>query len=346
MAASVDSSISRLIDPATSDAITTTDDGIIVETQSAGVYADISDDQATVVLDQLTKKPWRQAVRDLFEKEKPWLYRIITDPSRSMPMELFELPQGATCLDVGSGWGQLSIPMALRGYRVVSLDLPLPRLRILLGIARQEGAPIVPVKGNILSFPFRAEPFDLVLFNGTLEWVGTGRAPGRTIRQCQVEALQRAARAIKQGGSVYVGIENAAGLKYFMGARDDHTSLVNLSFRSEREADAIMRSAGAERATAKTWGLNQLKQLVEEAGLKMKSVFGCFPDYKVPRHLVPLHEVNAFLLKSEVDWDEHHGDRGEAMPDQNAIRSAYRQLADNGIAQWFCPSYAMILVKS
>ena len=81
-------------------------------------------------------------------------------------------------------------------------------------------------------------------------------------------------------------------------------------------------------------------------GLSVKSVYGCFPDYKLPRHLVPLEEVNSFLLKWEIDWEEHHGDRGEALGDQNAIRSAYRQLADNGIAQWFCPSYVMILVKS
>ena len=198
----------------------------------------------------------------------------------------------------------------------------------------------------MLSFPFRQGTFDLVLFNGTLEWVGTGRGPDRTIRQCQIDALRAAANAVKPDGRIYVGIENNVGLKYLMGARDDHTSLVNYSFRSEDEAQAILRPLGGDRPQAKTWGLNQLKAMAGEAGLAVKSVFGCFPHYKLPRHLVPLEEVNQFLLQWEIDWEEHHGDRGEPIADQNTIRSAYRQLADNGIAQWFCPSYVMILVKS
>jgi SAM-dependent methyltransferase len=324
----------------------TTEDGIIVESDSAGVYADIPAEHVKTVLDEFASKPWRQAIKELYETQNPWLYRIVTDPSRAMPLEVLELARGSTCLDVGSGWGQLSIPLAQWGCRVVALDLTLERLRILSGIARQEGAVITLAKGNVLSFPFRAGTFDLVLFNGTLEWVGTGRGADRTIRQCQVDALRNAANAAKADGQIYIGVENNIGLKYLMGARDDHTSMVNYSFRSESEAEAILKPLGVDQPTAKTWGLNQLKRLAGEAGLSVKSVYGCFPDYKLPRHLVPLEEVNSFLLKWEIDWEEHHGDRGEALRDQNAIRSAYRQLADNGIAQWFCPSYVIILVKS
>jgi SAM-dependent methyltransferase len=342
----VDSSSAWFVDPGRSDSVAVTDDGIIIETHSAGVYADIPAEDVAKVLERIASKPWRQALKELYETQNPWLYRIVTDPSRAMPMEVLNLPHDATCLDVGSGWGQLSIPLAQWGCRVVALDLTLDRLRILRGIARQEGAAMTLVKGNMLSFPFRDGAFDLVMFNGTLEWVGTGRSGGRTIRECQVDALRRAGAAAKSGGQIYVGIENASGLKYLMGARDDHTSLVNYSFRSESEADAMISSAGGDRAPAKTWGLNQLKRLAQEAELEIKSIFGCFPDYKLPRHLVPLDEINAFLLKWEVDWEEHHGDRGELIADQNALQSAYRLLADNGIAQWFCPSYSIILVKS
>jgi SAM-dependent methyltransferase len=281
----------------------------------------------------------------LYEAKNPWLYRIITDPSRSMPLEILQLAKGAVCLDVGSGWGQFSIPLAQWGCRVLAFDLTLDRLRILSAIARQEGASLSYAKGNVLTFPFREAAFDWVLFNGTLEWVGTGRSSDRTVRQCQVDALKNAARALKPDGRIYVGIENSIGLKYLMGARDDHTTLTNFSFRTEDEAQAILRPLGGDRPQSKTWGLAQLKSLAADAGLSVKSVFGCFPDYKLPRHLVPLDEVNHFLLQWEIDWEEHHGDRGEPLADQKTIRSAYRQLAENGIAQWLCPSYALILVK-
>jgi hypothetical protein len=33
------------------------------------------------------------------------------------------------------------------------------------------------------------------------------------------------------------------------------------------------------------------------------------------------------------------------MGDQESIGAAYKQFAENGIAQWVCPSYFMMLVK-
>jgi len=345
-AASVDVSDAWFVDPSRLNSVGRTEDGIHVEIDSAGTYADIPAENVKTVLEQFAVKPWRQAFKELYEMENPWLYRIVTDPSRAMPMEVLNLARDCTCLDVGSGWGQLCIPAAQWGCRVVALDLTLDRLRILQSIARQEGATIALAKGNVLSFPFRPETFDLVIFNGTLEWVGTGRGSERTIRQCQVDALRSAARAAKAGGTIYVGIENSVGLKYLMGARDDHTRQVHYSFRSENEAEQIMRSQGGGRAPAKTWGLNQLKRLASEAGLSVKSVYGCFPDYKVPRHVVPLEEVNQFILQWAIDWEEHHGDCGEVLAEQGPIRSAYRELADNGIAHLLCPSYALTLVKS
>lgn len=109
-----------------------------------------------------------------------------------------------------------------------------------------------------------------------------------------------------------------------------------------------MRSsiAGGGRSPTKTWSLAQLQKIAEEAGLGVESVYGCFPDYKLPRHLIPLAEVNQFHLRWPMDWIEHHGDRGEPMGEQERFGSAYRQFAEAGIAQWVCPSYLMLLVKS
>jgi SAM-dependent methyltransferase len=262
-----------------------------------------------------------------------------------MTLELLDLRGGCSCLDVGSGWGQFSIPMAQLGCKVVSLDLTLERLRVLKQIARQEGAGLQLVKGNILTFPFRDGTFDLALFSGSLEWVGMGRKEGQTIRECQIAALKNARRAVRNGGIVCVGIENSLGLKYLMGARDDHTGLPGYGFRDEEGATSMMRSVGVNQATARTWGLVQLQKMAEEAGLAVQSAYGCFPDYKLPRHLIPLAEVNQFILRWPMDWVEHHGDRGEAMGDQESIGAAYKQFAENGIAQWVCPSYFMLLVK-
>ena len=334
------------VDPARLNAVTVENEGIVTEENSAGQYADIPAEQVGPLLEALAARPWREVLKQFYETQNPWLYRIVTDPARVMSLELLDLRGGSRCLDVGSGWGQFSIPMAQLGCKVVALDLTLERLRVLKRIAAQEGTGLELVKGNILSFPFREGVFDLVLFNGALEWVGMGRKEGQTIRELQVMALKNAGRAVRAGGHICVAIENSLGLKYLMGARDDHTSLAGYSFLSEAEATAVMRKAGGDRTPTKTWGLAELEKIFKEAGLGVQSVYGCFPDYKLPRHLIPLAEVNQFILQWPMDWMEHHGDKGEPMMDSGGIHSAYRQFAENGIAQWVCPSYFMVLVKS
>src|ERR1022692_2098356 len=148
---SPDGSQSWFVDAAGARSVGMTGDGIIVEKGSAGVYSDVPDETVGKVLETLASKPWREAIRELYEKEKPWLCRIVTDSSRSMPLEVLGVPKDGVCLDVGSGWGQLCIPLVQWGCKVVALDLTLDRLRILRSIARQEGAGLTLVKGNMLS---------------------------------------------------------------------------------------------------------------------------------------------------------------------------------------------------
>jgi hypothetical protein len=334
------------VDPARLNAVKSGDEGIISEVKSAGDYADIPADDVPRLLEGLASRPWRDVISEFYENQNPWLHRIVTDPARSMAMELLDLSTGSACLDVGSGWGQFSIPMGQMGCKVVSLDLTFDRLKILKQIGRQEGARLQLAKGNILTFPFRENAFDLVLFNGSLEWMGMGRGEGQTIRECQVAALKNARRAVRSGGVVCVGIENSLGLKYLMGARDDHSGLATYSFRDDEGAAAMLQKFGPHKPLARTWGLGQLRKMAEEAGLSVRAVYGCFPDYKLPRHLIPLAEVDQFLLRWPMDWTEHHGDKGEAMADQQSIGAAYKQFAENGIAQWVCPSYFMMLEKA
>src|ERR1700677_1516326 len=100
------------VEPAHFDAVSTTKDGIVTETQSAGSYSDIPAEQTKTLLSRLAVQPWRQVVKDLYEHQNSRLYRIVTDPSRATPMELFEIHPDCCCLDVGSGWGQLAVPMS------------------------------------------------------------------------------------------------------------------------------------------------------------------------------------------------------------------------------------------
>lgn len=313
---------------------------LFVERDAVGTYSDIGTDSERELLDALTSTPWREVVEERFAAAHPWLHRIITDRGRSLFLDVVSLPAGGCFLDVGSGWGQVAIPLARLG-RVFCLDLTPTRLDIVRAIARQENADLGYVCGNFQTFPFAEQQFDLVLFNGSLEWIAVGNS-ATSIREAQRAALSKARRLLKPGGLVYIGIENAMGLKYLLGAPDDHTGIAYLSLLDEdRAADRYATLHDGARLPAKTWSLREYTALVDSAGLAVEEIYGCFPDYKLIRAMVPLAAVNSFVRESELPA-EHSGSDGSALDCAALLPPIYRQLASNGVAQYFCPSYGIV----
>jgi hypothetical protein len=62
--------------------------------------------------------------------------------------------------------------------------------------------------------------------------------------------------------------------------------------------------------------------------------------------MVPLTGVNQFLTDTGLPYPEHSGSDGRALPFNDILGSLYRRLANNGIAQYFCPSYGLMAKKS
>jgi SAM-dependent methyltransferase len=328
------------IDPAASQRVEHPADDLWCEIGAAGGYSDVGGEAEAELLEALRRARWEDVVRERFAEQNPWLYSVISDPGRGLFLDVLPVEQGGTCLDVGSGWGQVAIPLSRQGT-VFCLDLTRSRLEILREIARQEDAPLQYVCGNFRSFPFAADQFDLVIFNGSLEWLAVGDAES-SIWEVQCAALRKTKQILKPGGLVYVGIENSLGLKYLLGAPDDHSGISHLTFLGEDAARDMCAGNGGGQLRAKTWSLREYEALFEQAGLKMVQAFGCFPDYKLIRKMIPLQDVDGVLADSGLPAPEHSGIDGAPLPFGDRLDALYRLLARNGIARYFCPSYALI----
>ena len=311
-----------------------------IEVNAQGSYADMSSEEERAIIEELRLLPWRQVVANHYAKQRPWLYSIITDPGRSAFLNHLPLTKGGSFLDVGSGWGQIAIPLAKKG-NVYCLDLTKTRLTILREIAWQEKTTLNYILGNFLTFPFGNNQFDAIIFNGSLEYMAVGTT-GSTIQNIQQQALTKANSCLRSGGIVYIGIENSLGVKYLLGAPDDHTGIANLMFRDEAEANALFRNQHPESdLKIKTWSLKEYQSMLEAAGFEVEEVFGCFPDYKLIRKMIPLNNINSVLAGDDI-LPEHSGVDGSLLPFNEHLPSIYRLLAKNGIAQFFCPSYGII----
>ncbi|MCC7201173.1 MAG: class I SAM-dependent methyltransferase [Nitrospirae bacterium] len=315
-----------------------------IESDSNIEYSDVGTEQESKILDELKRTSWRNVVAQRFEQKSPWLYRIITDKGRSLFLDVLPIKKDGCFLDVGSGWGQVAIPLSRYG-KVYCMDVTQTRLNILREIAKQENSGLNYICGNFCTFPFDDEQFDLVIFNGTFEWLPLG-APQKGNKEAQEAALEKTCRILNPDGIVYIGIENSLGLKYIMGAPDDHTGIQHITFLNESDADAAYKKVtGKKSLRVRTWSLAEYTQMLVEAGFVILETYACFPDYKLIRQMIPIQEVNSYILGNGVCAPEYSGVDGAHLPFIGKMDSIYRLLAKNGVAQLFCPSYSFVAKK-
>jgi len=287
--------------------------------------------------------PWREAVARHYQATAPWLYRIVTDPSRDLFFRQYPVAAGSTILDIGAGWGQISLPLA-RENMVVALEPTPERLAFIRAVAGQEklARRLICIQSDFLDVEF--EPvFDLVCCIGVLEWVPKFR-PGRP-RDLQRAFLARIRAALKPGGALVVGIENRLGLKYLLGSSDDHIGSPNIAVLDATLADRRFREATGTDLRSYTYTLAEYTELFVEAGFTQLRAYAAFPDYKVPEFIRPADEgLENELAQGRVLPEEHDGSNGSRLAPvlQEALRSHYRSLAQNRISRYFAPSYFLV----
>jgi 2-polyprenyl-3-methyl-5-hydroxy-6-metoxy-1,4-benzoquinol methylase len=289
--------------------------------------------------------PWRKVVSDYYAADNPWLDQIVTSPARSLFFQQNAPARGSTVLDIGAGWGQIALPLAREsGAQVTALEPTPERLAFIQAAAQQEKIAdhMHFIQADFLEVEF--EPlFDLVCCIGVLEWVPKFR-PGDA-RETQLEFLRRMRSVLKPGGSCCIGIENRIGLKYLMGARDDHTGQRNISVFDAVLASAKHRAATGEELRAFTYSHAEYLQLFHEAGFTKVKSFAAFPDYKLPQLILPFDDpvcFNQTLLETKIPPD-HDGVDGHLLPEAEQYTSHYRTFARMGIAHCFCPSFFFLL---
>ncbi len=133
---------------------------------------------------------WDSGLTDAQDPEVRRAAEMILNLDRANWQWLLDLPPDSRVLDIGSGMGTNSHALAQHYGHVVALEPVLERVNFIRQRFRQERlSNIQIVRSSIWTLPFPPESFDLVVLNGVLEWVPTGRTEDP--RQLQAQALRR-----------------------------------------------------------------------------------------------------------------------------------------------------------
>jgi len=287
-------------------------------------------------------QPWRDVVASRYAKSHPWLHQIVTSPKRDYFFRQHPPKIGAKVLDIGSGWGQIALPLAREAKAEVVAIEPTPeRLAFIQAAAQQEGVAkrMYFLQADFFDVEFSTH-FDLVTCIGVLEWVPKFRKGNP--RDVQIEFLRRARNLLAPTGQLVVGIENRFGLKYLLGTPDDHIGTANIAVYEPALATEKWLKQTGQPLRSFTFTRAELANLLKEAGFSQTTFFSALPDYKLPELILPIGQATDQHFASGKFIAEHDGCNGQPLAIQAELDSHYRSLAALGIASDFAPSFFVV----
>jgi 2-polyprenyl-3-methyl-5-hydroxy-6-metoxy-1,4-benzoquinol methylase len=313
--------------------------------QPVNCYQDTKEENIRSVIEKIKSgTPWKQAVREKFEANSPWLYDIVTSPKRTNFLDEFIKPNNLHVLDIGAGWGQFTLPLAKQN-KICSLEPTPERLDFIRAASEQEvvSKNISFIGADYLDIKFENK-FDLILSIGVLEWVGKFAGSKMSPESAQFEFLEKIKRDLTEEGKLIVGIENRLGLKYLLGANDDHTGLPHISCFNKELAKTKFKQKTNQDLQCFTCSLHEYKNLLQKAGFSKITFYVALPDYKLPDKIFLISdnflkcELNNFI-NDGGKVDEHDGSNGEKLENLDEIYSMYHSLAKMNLAHYFAPSF-------
>jgi 2-polyprenyl-3-methyl-5-hydroxy-6-metoxy-1,4-benzoquinol methylase len=288
-----------------------------------------------------TGTKWKEAVEESFAETNPWLKSIVTSPKRCKFLEEMTLSKNLRVLDIGAGWGQTTIPLA-RTYKVCALEPTPERLDFIQAAAKQENVTknLFFIGSDYMEVEFQTK-FDLILSIGVLEWIGAFREDGEA-EELQADFLAKTKADLRSDGKLVIGIENRLGLKYLLGANDDHIGIPDIACHTKDLAKEKYKHTTNNELRCLTYSLAEYEKMLKNAGYQELHFYAALPDYKLPDKIFPIEgiecKMNDFILSG--GWiDEHDGTNGSALKNQNELKSLYLSLAEMRLAHYFAPSF-------
>ncbi|MBO3083857.1 glycosyltransferase [Cellulomonas fengjieae] len=240
---------------------------------SAGMYSDGIEDELTELF--LGEDDLRSTSTDLARHAAGPAQAFQLDADRANVVRGLAIAPDARVLEIGAGMGAITRYLGERAGLVDAIEPAMARARAARARTR-DLANVEVFMGSHDDVP--AEPtYDVVVVVGVLEYVGAGSADP----QPYVDFLRHLGRCLKPGGTVAVAIENKLGVKYLVGAPEDHTDGIFDGIEGYPAGPAV-----------RTFSRAELEALFVEAGLT-PTTRAVFPDHKLTRAVMDVDALTA-----------------------------------------------------
>lgn len=278
---------------------------------------DIEDD----LLQLITEEP---DVEKIIASDNRWPVLYHFSPVRWNILEWYPFREGANVLEIGAGCGAISGVLCKNCRQVTSVDLS-KRRSMINATRNQQCDNLTIMVGNFNDVALQ-EKYDYITLIGVLEYAGYYTDANEPF----VAFLKKISDYLKPDGKLLIAIENKFGLKYWAGAREDHTG----GF-----FDGLEGYIGTE-SRVRTFSKEALAKIIADAGYSRSEFYYPFPDYKFPTQIFS----DAYLPKEDdlnLSLDVYDNSRMFLM-NENRV---YAELLKEGKFDFFANSFFVEVSK-
>lgn len=186
--------------------------------------------------------------------------------TRQNILNWYPFEAGSQVLEIGCGMGAITNMLCSRCAHVTAVELSLKRATATLLRCRERDNLDIIV-GNLNDVEFGRQ-YDYITLIGVLEYQGSYTDGANPYK----DFLRKVKTLLKPGGKLLLAIENQYGLKYWCGAREDHTGI---PFEG-------MNQYSVSPKKVRTFSGASLENLIRESGWKHTFFYYPLPDYKLP----------------------------------------------------------------
>lgn len=231
----------------------------------------------------------------------------------------YPFEKNSSVLEIGCGMGAITSVLCDHCKEVTSVELS-KRRAIATLLRCREKTNLEIIVGNLNDIQFEKK-FDYITLIGVLEYQGSYTETENPYG----DFLKKIKNLLSPNGKLLIAIENQYGLKYWCGAREDHTGIPFDGMNQYSLSDKKVR----------TFSKADLDELIKSSGFTNTYFYYPMPDYKLP---TVIYSQNSLPQNQNMQ-----NLRCYYVPDTSTLISQeenlYKDIINNNVFEFFANSF-------
>lgn len=268
--------------------------------ETGNYWSNLNIDENRQYLQDLNNFGSKKMVEHYFPEYKD----VIFSPKRSAGLTLLDLNPGDVVVDAGCMWGALTIPLARAECNVIAIEQTYESIALLKKRLDEENLDNVNlICADLKKINFQAGSFDKFILNGVLEWIpeienielkkfygkkillradNDSKSPGKI----QIEFLRNTFSGLRNGGSLYLAIENRYDILNFIGQPDAHCNIRFITIMPRWIQNFISNLLLGRPYKNWIYSPKEMKKILQDIGFSQINIHYAFPDYRFPEYIL------------------------------------------------------------